>query len=216
MEVFTLLGLDLDGLEKLAKAKASFPLRLLPEKLRDKIISVAMGFADRKLRRVFSDPELKQRADAAVDRQIGHFDRLGLDIGYTYEEGALINDGTPVEIAANEVSDYIPSTRPGARLPHAWVETSEGRKSTHDFVAYDRFTLFAKSELEGITAESSGDSVHVVHVSDWEDSPEDWHDSILVRPDGHVAWRGQCWKPEYLDQIILGKKSPELAEGTRS
>ena len=209
MEVFTLLGLDLDGMEKLAKAKASFPLRLLPEKLRDKIISIVMDIADRKLQRVFSDPELKKQADETVERQLGHFDRLGLDIGYTYEEGALIDDGTPVEIAENEVSDYQPSTRPGARLPHAWIETPEGRKSTHDFLAYDRFTLFVESELEGTAATSSGDRVQTIDVSDWKDSPRAWNGSLLVRPDGHVAWRGARWKSEYLDQIILGERSPE-------
>ncbi len=214
LEVFTLLGLDLDGMEKLAKAKASFPLRIMPVKLRKKIISVVMDFADRKLRRVFSDSELKMQADATIERQIGHFDRLGLDIGYTYTEGALIDDGTPIEIAENEVSDYAPSTRPGARLPHAWVETPEGRKSTHDFLAYDRFTLFVKTGQEGIPPTSSGELVHAIDVSEWKDSPSAWHGSILVRPDGHIAWRGESWKSEYLNQIIpdKGHKRPDPRE----
>lgn len=216
LEVFSLLGLDLDGMEKLAKAKVTFPLRFLGKKLSEKIISWAMSFADRKLSRVFSDPELKKQADATVERQIGHFDRLGLDIGYTYEVGALIDDGTPVEIAENEVCDYVASTRPGARLPHIWVEISEGRKSTHDFIAYDRFTLFVESELEGATETPSENSVQIVDVSGWKDLPDAWHGSILVRPDGHVAWRGESWKPEYLEQIILGGWSSEVAEGKSS
>ena len=213
LEVFTLLGLDLDGMEKLAKAKARFPLRYLSERLREKLISWVMVFADRQLKRVFSDPGLKRQADATVARQIGHFDRLGLDIGYTYKVGALIDDGTPIEVAENEVCDYLPSTRPGARLPHAWVETPEGKKSTHDFIAYDRFTLFVDIEQGSEPPAPIEDRIAVVDISNWKASPFPSCASILVRPDGHVAWRGDVWKPEYLDQIILAQDQQSSEKG---
>lgn len=209
MEVFSLLGLDLDGMEKLAKAKASFPLRILPAKLRDRIISFAINLADRKLCRVFSDPKLKTQADETVARQIGHFDRLGLDIGYNYKEGALIDDGSPIEVADNEVSDYIPSSRPGARLPHYWVETADGTRSTHDFLAYDRFTLFAEKSPISDSSTASNIPIRFVDISTWASLPKGWRDAVLVRPDGHVAWRGDLWNDKYMNEIACTRKVME-------
>ena len=203
MEVFSLLGLDLDGMEKLAQAK--YRLRLLPRKLRDALTSVPKGMADRKLRRVFTDAGLRAKVDATVSRQIGHFDRLGLDIGYTYEAGAIIDDGSPVDIADDDVSDYIPSTRPGARLPHCWVDTSEGRKSSHDFLAYDRFTLFADARRTPAEAAISEIPLHYIDTSSWTSLPKGWPAALLVRPDGHVAWRGDTWDPRYVDEVAHHK-----------
>ena len=203
MEVFSLLGLDLDGMEKLAQAK--YRLRFLPVKLRDALTSVPKWIADRKLRRVFTDVRLRAKVDATVSRQIGHFDRLGLDIGYTYEAGAIIDDGSSVDIADDEVSDYIPSTRPGARLPHCWVDTTEGRKSVHDFLVYDRFILF--THVSGISAEpvSSEIPLHCVDTSSWSAVPEGWPNAMLVRPDGHIAWRGDAWDPRFIEQLTHRK-----------
>lgn len=204
MEVFSLLGLDLDGMEKLAKA--TFRLRFLPTKLRDALISVAMSIADRKVCRVFTESKLQKEADATVARQIGHFDRLGLDIGYTYEEGAFIDDGSPVDVADDEVSDYAPSTRPGARLPHYWVETPEGRKSTHDFLAYDRFTLFLDASQIADALTALDIPVQIIDTSSWASFPEGWRGAVLVRPDGHVAWRGDSWDSRYVDEVARTRK----------
>ncbi len=213
LEVFLPLGYDLQGLEKLARLMASFPMRVLPESWKRAFISLLSSVVDRKLKRVFTDPNLRAETDRIVEQQRGHFDRLGLDIGYTYEKGALVDDGSPVEVAENEISDYIPSTRPGARLPHAWVETPEGRKSTHDFVAYDRFTLFVDAERQGTPPASFGDAVQVVDVSEWENLPGDWKHSLLVRPDGHIAWRGDRWDSAHLDHIMFGQRSPLALPG---
>lgn len=42
----------------------------------------------------------------------------GLDVGQSYEAGALIADGSPKPARAKPVQDYVASGRPGARLPH--------------------------------------------------------------------------------------------------
>lgn len=190
LDVFEPLGLDRHGLEKAARVTGGFPVRLFPERLKRALVSLASRPIDRRLRRVFEDLKVKQQVDGIIEQQIGHFDRLGLDIGYTYEQGAFTDDGTPVDVAKNEVCDYLPSTRPGARLPHAWVDTSEGRRSTHDFLAYDRFTLFAPGVARAKQAESD-ERIRFVDTSafaieSWDRRP------MLVRPDGHVAWRARA------------------------
>ena len=55
---------------------------------------------------------------AAIANQAEHFDMLGLQLGVTYESGAIVTDGKekpPVQ----SVRNYLPSSRPGARVPHA-------------------------------------------------------------------------------------------------
>src|SRR3546814_19063513 len=42
--------------------------------------------------------------------------------------------------------EYHPVTRPGHRLPHAWLEGVEGRVSTLDLVGRGGFTLFVASD----------------------------------------------------------------------
>ena len=68
------------------------------------------------------DPERRARVQGAIEAQRDHFDTKGLDFGQSYESGALVSDGSgPLEVE-NRVRDYVPNTRPGARLPHAWLE----------------------------------------------------------------------------------------------
>ncbi|MGV9944315.1 FAD-dependent monooxygenase [Streptomyces sp. NPDC003401] len=54
------------------------------------------------------------------------------EIGFHYEEGALVPDGSrpPARVPMRDV--YHPTTRPGHRLPHAWLEQDGRRLSTHD------------------------------------------------------------------------------------
>lgn len=203
-EVFDLLGIDANGMELLARVMNSFPVKFFPEGLKRAFLAIVSRPVDRKIRRVFHDRELKERLDRAVANQIPHFDRLGLDIGYTYEHGALIDDGTPVDTAEDAVTQYVPSTHPGARLPHRWVETSQGRKSTHDFLAYDRFTLFAQGAEWRPEAENMGEDVQFVDISTWNVHLDPESRPLLVRPDGHVAWRGNQNKVTPLEPILNG------------
>lgn len=213
LDVFEPLGLDKNGLEKAARVTGSFPVRFFPEGLKKALVSAASKAINARLQRVFDDPEIKKQVDGIIEQQLGHFDRLGLDIGYTYERGALIDDGSPVDVAANEVCDYVPSTRPGARLPHAWVDTPEGRRSTHDFLAYDRFTLFFDSSKQQLTVPAEN-SVHAVDTASWTGLPEAWDRALLVRPDAHVAWRGNAFDVAVLGELgwnPAGREAPARA-----
>jgi 2,4-dichlorophenol 6-monooxygenase len=144
--------------------------------------------AYRLVGRALRPGRVRDRVQKAIDAQINHFDRLGLDIGYVYENGAVVSDGTTPPKPDNEVATYVPTTCPGARLPHAWVQTENGRKSTHDFLSYERFSLLARNPQQrfGPLAELGVNLVDTIHF------PEDLFPEVqvlLVRPDGHVAWR---------------------------
>lgn len=157
--------------------------------------------AQRRLATVLLDPEERRRLAAAIESQQEHFDMFGLQLGFRYDAGALLPDGAPPPPLANPVRDYVPTTRPGARLPHAWVEHGGRRCSTLDLVPYDRFTLITGAD--GGAWEEAAQRLEKPRVSclvagrDFNDPEAHWHEvaeigssgALLVRPDQHVAWR---------------------------
>src|SRR5262249_8467184 len=82
---------------------------------------------------LLADPAGSERVRHAIAEQQEHFDMFGLQLGIRYDPGAIVPDGTPVPApAANPVRDYVPTTRPGARLPHVWVAHGSERCSLLD------------------------------------------------------------------------------------
>ncbi len=65
----------------------------------------------------------RRASRAAIENQRDHFDMFGLQLGFAYEDGALVSDGTP-KPAVDELvrATTCPGHAPGARVPHAWVE----------------------------------------------------------------------------------------------
>lgn len=152
-----------------------------------------------------SEPEGQAAVAAAVEEQRTHFDMLGLQLGYAYESGALVPDGTP---PPSEVSPSVfePSARPGARLPHAWLLPSAGndeaaRRSSLDLITSDAMTLLSFSEHEawavGAAAISGTPLLHHRIGIDAVDAEGSWAalcglnegGALIVRPDQHVAAR---------------------------
>jgi len=130
---------------------------------------------------------------------------LGMIFGANYDSTAVIPDGTALPVVANPVTDYVPCARPGSRAPHAWLERDGRRVSTLDLVEM-RYTLLAGEKGEawrdaaGAAAGSLGVplSAHTVGAdADIADPESQWSSTygiesdgaVLVRPDGHVAWR---------------------------
>ena len=112
---------------------------------------------------------------------------------YTYEGSPIcVPDGTPA--TDPQPPSYIPSTRPGARAPHVWLE--DGR-STFDLFG-DGFTLLRLGddppEVDAMlrAAEARGVPMHETRVADARAARVYEFPLVLVRPDGHVAWRGSA------------------------
>lgn len=129
-----------------------------------------------------------------------------LEIGVQYEHGALVHDGSILPQRDPTGRHYVPSTRPGHRLPHAWVENNDKRISTHDLVPSDGFVIITgqvDSAWEAAArqaAENFGIRIDVVSIADnstIKDIKHEWRrirefgddGAILVRPDQIVAWR---------------------------
>jgi len=154
-----------------------------------------------RVQAALADPSTRRGVEEAIADQAEHFDMLGLQLGYAYAEGSLIPDGSVAPTVANPVRDYVASSRPGARLPHAWLESGRARVSSLDLVGDAGFTLFSWTDhTEWAKAIAGIGSIPLSHVRIGEDvTVPDTHWSevcgievggaLLVRPDHHVAWR---------------------------
>ncbi|SFI60851.1 MULTISPECIES: FAD-dependent monooxygenase [Microbacterium] len=131
-----------------------------------------------------------------------------LELGFEYSDSpAVVPDGTVAPPRDPEVHRYVPVARPGHRLPHAWLRRGEQRVGTHDLVRPGRLTLitgaasdaWAEAAASAIAEHATAVDVVVIGPEgDVQDVDGGWsrlrqHDdsgAILVRPDGHVAFRG--------------------------
>ncbi|MES2186612.1 MAG: FAD-dependent monooxygenase [Pseudomonadota bacterium] len=97
-----------------------------------------------------------------------------------------------IQAEYDDAVHYRPSTRPGCRAPHVWLE--DGR-STLDLFGRG-FVLMAhparQSEAAALGSAAAGLGVPLRVVPMEEAAVREAYekDLVLVRPDGHVAWRG--------------------------
>lgn len=141
----------------------------------------------------------------ALELKNYEYNAQGVELNQRYVSDAVLVDN----LAAEEVWKRDPqlylqaSTRPGAKIPHAWVIDAGGRRiSTLDLVGKGRFTL-----ITGIAGQAWTQAAHsfnlpyldtlVIGEKDAQDVYCNWQaireieeaGALLVRPDGMVAWR---------------------------
>jgi 2-polyprenyl-6-methoxyphenol hydroxylase-like FAD-dependent oxidoreductase len=155
------------------------------------------------LGRIPSGPFISDAGDSGAElrRTVGRFilengyDREyetdGLTFGYRYESSPIIwpEDGSP---PPDDIMTYQPTARPGHRAPHVWLGSGEstldlfGRGFTLLCIdaAVDDAALWAHAALQ------CGFPLRIVPLSGTAVHQAYQRRFILVRPDGHVAWRG--------------------------
>ncbi|MCU1513868.1 MAG: 2,4-dichlorophenol 6-monooxygenase, partial [Microbacteriaceae bacterium] len=141
---------------------------------------------------------------AAVELKDYEFNAHGVEGNQRYESGAILAGTTDAEEWERDPELYLqPSTRPGAKLPHAWLVGRDGKRlSTLDIVGHGSFTLV--TGLAGVHWQSAAAAldlsylrVAVIGSPDAQDLYGEWHrrreiaesGCLLVRPDGYIAWR---------------------------
>ena len=154
-----------------------------------------------------------------------------LELGFHYEQGAVIGDGTLPPQRDPLGRTYQPTTRPGHRLPHCWVEKDGARLSTLDLCGKGDFVLIVPDGgaawLPAATnaAARHGVSLRTVRMgTDVIDTDREWAaqceigstGAILVRPDSHVAWRAfeaAADPATVMEQVLatLLRRQPALA-----
>ncbi|MCK8432719.1 FAD-dependent monooxygenase [Streptomyces sp. D2-8] len=154
----------------------------------------------------------KQRAKLreAIAFKVYEFNAHGVDLNQRYTSGAIIPDGTPDPgFTRDPELHHQPSSRPGARLPHAWITSGTRTLSTLDTIGRGRFTLLTGIGGEDWVRAASAQDIPVATVvigpgRQYEDPYGDWArlreisdaGALLVRPDGFVAFRHASAAPE--------------------
>jgi 2-polyprenyl-6-methoxyphenol hydroxylase-like FAD-dependent oxidoreductase len=145
------------------------------------------------------------------------FNSAGLHLGYRYVDSPVIlSDGTPEP--PDDPSQVVPSTWPGARAPHAWLEADQSLRGRSTLDWYGRgWVLVHGSQIEAARAtsqslaliqafESRGVSIEIRALPGEAQDRLYERTWVLVRPDGHVAWRADHL-PDHADRIaatVLG------------
>ncbi len=149
---------------------------------------------------------------------------LGAVLGFSYQSDAVVSDGTEPPAVADPVTDFVPSARPGSRAPHYWLDIDGRRLSTIDL--FDgAFVLLSPASGWCAGAEEAASRLRVPLVSRVINDDE-WArlygvnegGAVLVRPDGHVAWR-ENGPPEAGDKMLefipIDGRSGRGGDGTK-
>lgn len=146
------------------------------------------------------------------------FNAHGIELGHCYDDGALVHDGSDYSENSRDPALYHhPTTRPGARLAHAWIERNGAVVSTLDLVDGLSFSLLtgrdnaAWVDAAVSTSRQLGVPIHVHaigteihdHHGEWECVREIHDDGcVLVRPDRHVGWRSLSARSNAADDLL--------------
>jgi 2,4-dichlorophenol 6-monooxygenase len=163
----------------------------------------------------------RARMDEVVGTQRMEFQAHDMELGFRYDSNAVVPDGTEPPPRGRMGDVYTPTSRPGHRLPHAWVMHEGKRVSTHDLCGRGRFVLLTGSrsaawtEAAAAAAKQYGVTVDVVAIDASADADGTWakrreigdEGAILVRPDVHVGWRsaGMVDQPARVLSSALGR-----------
>ncbi len=152
------------------------------------------------------DDELGVEMRARLTRKLRilsrQFSSAGVHLGYRYVESPIIvADNSPEP--PDDTAQVTPSTWPGSRAPHAWLD--EGH-SMLDFFG-DGFVLVrfggaaSRDEALVAAAAAAGVPLSLVELQDPRLARLYERRLVLVRPDGHVAWRGES-APDDCTELI--------------
>jgi 2-polyprenyl-6-methoxyphenol hydroxylase-like FAD-dependent oxidoreductase len=173
-----------------------------------KLAWVLRGWADPALLDTYAEerePVGRHNLSLAAQRsQGGTPDGLTEDMGYVYRSAAIDAGDAVDEPAPSHLFPTVAT--PGARLPHAWLSGPNGALSTHDLIGRGLTLLTGPGGdawLDAATEVAAGlpfpISAHIVGAD--LDSADGMFcerfglgsdGAVLVRPDGHIAWRREA------------------------
>ncbi len=168
----------------------------------EQVSRFAMSHAEKEIKRRGAVPveiedvsEAGQRARAAVGRltyeiNVQQYAAAGLNFGSYYDCSPIIvydDEAAP----AYTMADFTPSTVPGCRVPHFWLADD---RSLFDALGMGYTVLRLNSDVSVETligaAERRGMPLAVLDVAGIAKPEAYRHALVIVRPDQHVAWRG--------------------------
>jgi len=140
---------------------------------------------------------LRERVGAMLAKgRAQEFRSLGVMLGSSYDHSPITAEEGDAPQRDPAMRSYQPSARPGARAPHAWL--ADGRSLYDTFGA--GFTLLAfgagaaaHAQSAKADAHQAGTPLEIVPIADESVAALYACTLVLIRPDQHVAWRGDEW-----------------------
>jgi 2-polyprenyl-6-methoxyphenol hydroxylase-like FAD-dependent oxidoreductase len=151
--------------------------------------------------------QARKSAGAELEQFGEEFASIGIQLGARYDGSAIVvSDGSAPP--ADDPFAYVPSACPGGRAPHLWMAD---RSSLFDHFGTG-FTLLAmtgarESEAKGLADAAAKRGIPLKLLTLNSDAARELYGAslALVRPDQHVAWRGnRLREPDALLASVTG------------
>jgi len=145
--------------------------------------------------------ETRRNLSAVADvEQRKSNEMIGAELGYRYVDSPIVCNipGGPEHL----FREYHPTTWPGARLPHVWLDDGAPMQDRIP----DGYTILklggSDADARGLerAIRERGAPATVLEIPDRIAREVYGYDLILLRPDLHVVWRGNT-APEYPARI---------------
>jgi 2-polyprenyl-6-methoxyphenol hydroxylase-like FAD-dependent oxidoreductase len=120
-----------------------------------------------------------------------------LVLGVRYDSTAIVSTQTSATRPSDEIGAYEPEAQPGSRAPHLWIANEGPIRSILDLFGRSFVLLTdpdgeaqARAAVDDIKADGVDIETHTIPDRSWRELYEVGPGGgVLVRPDGHVAWR---------------------------
>jgi 2-polyprenyl-6-methoxyphenol hydroxylase-like FAD-dependent oxidoreductase len=148
------------------------------------------------------DATRREVGDIILATKIREFKTLGLVLGSRYQDSpVIIPDGT--EPPADDFMVYIPSAYPGCLAPHLWLADGS---SLYDHFGQG-FTLLMTdgdpAAVADLAARAAARGIPLKVLAPADERLRGRYEArfALIRPDQHVAWRGDVL-PAHVDALL--------------
>jgi hypothetical protein len=151
---------------------------------------------------VIGEATRREVADIIAATKVREFKTLGIVLGMRYEDSPIVvDDGS--EPPVDHYMLYVPSAHPGCLAPHLWLEDGS---SLYDHFG-DGFTLLVTAgnaeAADAFLAVAAKRNVPVKVLALPDNRLRGRYEAgfALIRPDQHVAWRGDSF-PADCDALV--------------
>ena len=172
------------------------------------------------------DLDADDAAGAALRREVGgriqaakmrEFATLGVTLGYRYDDSpVIVPDGS--HAPGHDFINYVPTSRPGSRAPHAWMHDGS---SLFDHFG-EGFTLLVSKDAPSAAVDQARVHAHKANIPLKVVQPHEAGIAelyptrfTLIRPDQHVAWRGNAWPSSAVGilELVTGRANAFVPTG---
>ena len=162
------------------------------------------------------DNEAGAAARAAARRHLEayarwEYDTPGIQLGVSYRGSSIVVDDDSPTVPDSPI-EYVPNAAPGSRLPHVWL--ADGA-SLYDKLGAE-FTLIGLGAPGAAAWRDAAVAVDlpltILNLESRELRALVQADWVLVRPDGHIAWRGDAAQSSEILEIVTARTRERIQE----